>query len=351
MTTKTDPTLTENTDYLTSSSSSTTTPVALTAPVLTLDQADTDYAPGETVGITASNVAVGGSVQFSVAHVTGGVDGIVGTADDVLTHDLSGTVAPWTVTDGGAGDLDGAANGAIQTSWYVNQDAAYQAFVLSATDEATGATAQTAFTDAPGSTSKVYQHWADAGGPEWNNNILNDNKSNYFEGEVVPHVYVYKASNQAPLTNGQSYSINITYNFYEQGPNAGGFDYITTYNVSRAPGQFDATNPHIEPSLDGTFTNGGGIQGTFYTVDANITNVSAVTYTGSGNKDGHVTVTFTYTGATTTNGIAEIFYGLHIARPGDVPNQGAGPTNGASAWTGGSLQTTVDIGGSGATSI
>src|SRR5262249_23058169 len=89
----------------------------------------------------------------------------------------------------------------------------------------------------------------------------------------------------------------------------------------------------------------------FYTVDANITNVSAVTYTGSGNKDGHVTVTFTYTGATTTNGIAEIFYGLHIARPGDVPNQGAGPTNGASAWTGGSLQTTVDIGGSGATSI
>src|SRR5215831_4971789 len=88
MTTTTDATLTGNTDpTLTdaTSSSSTTTPVALTAPVLTLDQADTDYAPGETVGITASNVAVGGSVQFSVAHVTGGVDGIVGTADDVLT--------------------------------------------------------------------------------------------------------------------------------------------------------------------------------------------------------------------------------------------------------------------------
>ena len=34
-----------------------------------------------------------------------------------------------------------------------------------------------------------------------------------------------------------------------------------------------------------------------------------------------------------------------------MPNQGSGTTKGASAWTGGSLQTTVDIGGSGATSL
>jgi hypothetical protein len=47
--------------------------------------------------------------------------------------------------------------------------------------------------------------------PEWNNNILNDAKSDYFEGEVIPHVYVYKASNQAPLVNGQSISFTITY--------------------------------------------------------------------------------------------------------------------------------------------
>ena len=48
--------------------------------------------------------------------------------------------------------------------------------------------------------SKVYQHWADgdaarASAPEWNNNILSDSKSDYFEGEVVPHAYFYKASN------------------------------------------------------------------------------------------------------------------------------------------------------------
>src|SRR5262245_29216092 len=198
----TDPALTEDADTTTSSSTSLLPPLELPALAVAVDQADADYMPGETVGITASNVAVGGSVQFTVAHVDPGTDGSVGTADDQLTYDLSATGTPWTVIDGGAGDLDGLANGAIQTSWYVNADAADQAFVLSATDETTGATARTAFTDAAGSTNKVYQHWADANGPEWNNNILNDNKSDYFEGEVIPHVFVYKASNQTPLTNG-----------------------------------------------------------------------------------------------------------------------------------------------------
>lgn len=84
------------------------------------------------------------------------------------------------------------------------------------------------------------------------------------------------------------------------------------------------------------------MKGAFHTVDADITKVSDVTYTGTGNKDAHVTVTFVYTGATTSDGIAEIYYGLKIAKPGEVPPQGKGPTNGASAWTGGSLQTDVN---------
>ncbi|PXW89616.1 hypothetical protein C8R34_10415 [Nitrosomonas sp. Nm84] len=206
-----------------------------------------------------------------------------------------------------------------------------------------------------GSTNKVYQHWADGDSQvaDWNNNILSDAKSNYFEGEVIPHVFIYKASNQTPLTNGQTYSFDITYNYYQQTSNAGGFTEITTFDTSRQPGPHDATTPYIAPTADNTFTNGGGINGggVFHTVDANITNVSAVTYTGTGNKDGQVTVTFVYTGVTTTNGLAEIYYGLRIAKPGEVPNQGSGPTDGANAWTGGSLQTTVEIGGSGATSI
>ena len=115
---------------------------------VTLDQSDADYAPGETVGITASNVSTGGSLEFSVGHVSAGADGILGTADDVISGDLTGTGTPWVVTDGGAGDLDGLVNGAIQTSWYVNADALNQAFVLSAIDQASGQVATASFTDA-----------------------------------------------------------------------------------------------------------------------------------------------------------------------------------------------------------
>ncbi|PUE43923.1 DUF11 domain-containing protein [Limnohabitans sp. Hippo3] len=204
------------------------------------------------------------------------------------------------------------------------------------------------------SISKVYQHWADgdaarATAPEWNNNILSDGKSDYFEGEVVPHVYFYKASNNTPLVNGQSYSFNVTYNHYQANTNAGGFVYMTSPNASRNTSSFAGG----DAQADSSFTNGGGMQGSFYTVNANITAVSGVSYLGSAGSslDGKVTVTFTYTGPTTTSGGAEIQYGLLIAAPGDVADQGKGMTDGANAWTGGSLQTTVDIGGSGATSI
>jgi len=202
--------------------------------------------------------------------------------------------------------------------------------------------------------SKVYQHWADGDAakgttPEWNNNILSDSKSDYFEGEVVPHAYFYKASNNTPLINGQTYSFNVTYNYYQSNTNAGGFVYMTSPNADRSPGSFAGG----DTLPDSTFTNGGGMQGSFYTVNANITNVSGVTYNGSSSssKDAVVTISFVYTGPTTTSGGAEIQYGLMIAAPGDVPDQGKGMTDGANACTGGSLQTTVDIGGSGATSI
>ncbi len=203
--------------------------------------------------------------------------------------------------------------------------------------------------------SKVYQHWADGDAArgtaaEWNNNILSDGKSDYFEGEVVPHTYFYKASNNTPLVNGQTYSFNVTYNYYQSNTNAGGFVYMTSPNADRNPDIFAGTT--AQPDIGG-FTNVGGMQGNFYTVNANITAVSDVTYEGNSGSslDGKVTITFIYTGPTTTSGGAEIQYGLMIAAPGDVPDQGHGMTDGANAWTGGSLQTTVDIGGTGATSI
>jgi len=214
-----------------------------------------------------------------------------------------------------------------------------------------------AITSTTDSISKVYQHWADGDaarqtGAEWNNNILSDSKSDYFEAEVVPHVFYYKASNNSPLVQGHSYSFNITYNHYQANTNAGGFLYMTTADIDRQPANLLSTAPVLDS--DG-FVNGGGMQGNFQTVHANVTAVSAVQYSdggsGGGSIDGHVTVTFTYTGETTRSGGAEIMYGLMIAAPGMVPDQGHGTTLGAHAWSGGSLQTTVDIGGSGATSI
>lgn len=91
-----------------------------------------DYAPGSTAAFTA-NVGVGDTVTFNVADVAGLA--------------VSGTNTPWTITDGGMGDLDGVANGVIQTSWAVGQDAAGEAFVLSATDQTAGVMVTTAFTD------------------------------------------------------------------------------------------------------------------------------------------------------------------------------------------------------------
>ncbi|MCA6122782.1 hypothetical protein J6500_12870 [Bradyrhizobium sp. WSM 1704] len=106
-----------------------------------------DYAPGSTATFTAGNVTAGGSIQFTVLHaISPGPDGIWGTIDDEIGAPLSGS-DPWTVTDGGVGDLDGVINGSITTSWYVNADAANQSFLLTADDPALGLKATTSFTD------------------------------------------------------------------------------------------------------------------------------------------------------------------------------------------------------------
>lgn len=93
-----------------------------------------DYAPGSTANFTAT-VGVGDTVTFNVTDVAGVA--------------VSGTDQPWTVTDGGPGDLDGVANGVIQTSWAVGLDAAGQAFELSAIDQNAGIMVTTNFTDSP----------------------------------------------------------------------------------------------------------------------------------------------------------------------------------------------------------
>ncbi|MDN3655827.1 T9SS type A sorting domain-containing protein [Ferruginibacter paludis] len=210
------------------------------------------------------------------------------------------------------------------------------------------------FIAAFGQVSKNYQHWADGDAATgstatWQGDILNANKSDYFEGEVIPHVYAIPASNNKPFVQNQFYTFTIVYNYYQSTNNAGGFAYITTYNASRAATTLPGTSSTIVQ--DNTYT--GSIAGSFYrTANADITAVSAPVTSTGGNKDQMVTVTFKYTGATTTSGYVVIYYGLYIATPGQVPSfGGTNPTKGASAWSGGSLQTTVTSDFSGALSI
>ena len=99
-------------------SSTTTAAAALT---VTNDQAD--YTPGSTATLTATDVAVADTLEFSVVDINAGAAGRVGTADDFLAYDLSGTTPPWTVTDCGPRDLDGPANGTTVTSWNVGSAA------------------------------------------------------------------------------------------------------------------------------------------------------------------------------------------------------------------------------------
>ena len=88
---------------------------------VTTDQLD--YPPGSTARISATGLAAGATAEFQVQHVIGvGTDGIWGTLDDTVGDNSGLGHLPWQVVDGGAGDLDGLANGAILTEWYVNPD-------------------------------------------------------------------------------------------------------------------------------------------------------------------------------------------------------------------------------------
>src|SRR4029079_17590891 len=106
-------------------------------PTLTVTTDQADYAPDSTATITAENVTVGGTVEFVVTDL------------DTTNGTVSGTNETWTVTDGGAVDLNGVTDGTIVTTWQVNQDAAGEAFVVTATDTTTSDTATAAFTDTP----------------------------------------------------------------------------------------------------------------------------------------------------------------------------------------------------------
>jgi hypothetical protein len=145
----------------------TTTEPVVTAAVVTTDKAD--YAPGETALITTSNTSADGLkfgdgelVQFQVTRTDGIQDSPMGNV-------------PWYVTDGVGGfnayqqfdangqavdrnadgmadwilpDNDLTVNGSISTDWFVEDQYLGASLLLTATGQASGAVATTAFTDA-----------------------------------------------------------------------------------------------------------------------------------------------------------------------------------------------------------
>ncbi len=95
-----------------------------------------DYAPGQTATISAGGFAIGETVALQVVHDDG--------------SDASNPAhQPWLVQDGGAGDLDGLANGQIQTTWAVGTSERNATLDLTAVGTTSHLTAATTFTDAP----------------------------------------------------------------------------------------------------------------------------------------------------------------------------------------------------------
>ena len=276
-----------------------------------------DYIPGQTVQIAAT-FDPGSTVQLMVAHDIGaGADGIWGTADDVLSYDLTGTGLPWTVT--------ADANGLINASWLVNQDALGQSFELIAVElgangAATGPMVTKFFTD--GQPNLSANQWIDIGHggnppPLWTNGDLNPSNSDYQEGDSVAFRTVFSG-----LLASHTYTITIEYESLKGGDHA--YDFLTAWNATLSK---DPTDP-----LDSTGLSGGAEDalGAFSIWGGTITSVSPTVdhLSNNGlNQLTDVTVTFTTDGTLDLNNEALLAWGGHLAVT-DVGYPGAGQISG-----------------------
>ncbi len=205
-----------------------------------------DYAPGETVTITASGFAVGSTIEFAIADDPSD-PGDDGNAD---------VYAPFAVTDGGAGDLDGSPNGQVVTTWVVpttndgtgsgTPDALNATLNLTATGSGADGTfgtsddqvATTTFTDA----QLAVWAWRNQTGPTLNQwdagTTIQQANSIYAEGEVIPFRWTSaEGGGSAPsLVENQTYTIQLDWAY------AGGttdpqklfFDYLTSYDATES---------------------------------------------------------------------------------------------------------------------
>ena len=118
---------------------------------VTTDKAD--YAPGSTATFIVAGVNSGSSVAFQIADL----------ASDPGINGIADVYAPFSVTDGGTGDADGLANGAVVAQWQVPADGSATGAVLQLTATSDSQTAITTFSDAP---NKIVSENLNAGTPK-----------------------------------------------------------------------------------------------------------------------------------------------------------------------------------------
>ena len=112
---------------------------------VTTDKAD--YAPGSTATFTVAGINSGSSVAFQIADL----------ASDPGINGIADVYAPFSVTDGGAGDADGLANGTVVAQWQVPADGSATGAMLQLTATSDSQTAITTFSDAPNKISTENQ--------------------------------------------------------------------------------------------------------------------------------------------------------------------------------------------------
>jgi hypothetical protein len=295
-------------------------------PSVTVATDKLDYAPAETALITASGVEPGSTVVFQVVH-----DAALPGLPDGQGHQ------PWSVADGGPGDLDGTVNGSIQTSWYVDPDDSLGAiFILTASGLSQGQlqTATTTFTDA--NPALNLDQWANLSPASWQNGNLNQNNSSYVEDDSVPFRMIL-----TNLVAQHTYTVGI--NFDTTVNDAHAYDYLTTYDwsenspapdptqsVSGIPGGTSTIAIPVDPRVTagpdgllstadditqapGSFTLFGGVLTAVssYTLSGNGTYTTGVGYTGDTTTT--VYITFTVGGSAGSTVTAVLAWGGHIS--------------------------------------
>jgi T1SS-143 domain-containing protein len=328
-------------DTDTSFDSLTADPIAASDPLaISTDRAD--YAPGDTVTSTLSGIKAGSTYTFQIQDLPS-APGDDGQAD---------VYKPFTVTDGGKGDLDGKANGQIVTAWTVphTNDAVNATLSLTATGN-DGTVASTTFTDAPPASSNVsvrLDQWADGPAPDADgtgqanevfvNGNLNQTKAHYNEGDAIPYRVLLD-----DLNPGTTYGLKIQWDTVDSGAYA--LDYLTGFNFSfegtKHPGEPDVTpTAGINDLSSGTVSSvaipsdsqlltGFGAQfgvtdglasgqpsgAQFFTLFGAVSalSTSAVTYNADHTK-ASITINFMYTGSAANNADSVVVaWGGHIA--------------------------------------